>query len=120
MSGFVAHVRERPDGTPVAVVELRGQLDGAAGADMAPIYTEATRSGDVTAIVLDFHGVDYINSTGIALVVGLLGEARADDVEVRVYGLSEHYRHIFDITRLTDFVTFFDDEPTAVAAPRTA
>jgi anti-anti-sigma factor len=120
LSGFEANVRERPDDTPVAYVELRGQLDGAAGAAMAPIYADATRSGDVTAIVLDFHRVDYINSTGIALVVGLLGEARGDAVEVRVYGLSDHYRHIFDITRLADFVTFFDDEPTAVAAPRTA
>ena len=52
----------------------------------------------------------YINSTGIALIVGLLGRARADGVAVRACGLSDHYREIFEITRLSDFMTIYADE----------
>ena len=61
-------------------------------------------------VELDFAGVDYINSTGIALIVRLLAEARRDHREVRARGLSEHYREIFRITRLSDYVTLEDDE----------
>ena len=60
-------------------------------------------------IVLDFRGTGYINSTGIALVVRLLAEARRERRGVRAVGLSDHYREIFRITRLSDFMTI--EEP---------
>ncbi len=54
--------------------------------------------------MLNFAGVDYINSTGIALIVGLLAKARAAHTPLAATGLSEHYREIFTITRLSDFM----------------
>ena len=60
--------------------------------------------------LLDFSDVDYINSTGIALIVGVLAEARKPGREVQARGLAEHYREIFRITRLSDFMTILDDE----------
>ena len=65
---------------------------------------------------MDFRGVDYINSTGIAVIVGVLAMARAEDREVGAFGLTEHYREVFNITRLSDFMTIYDDETAAVAA----
>jgi anti-anti-sigma factor len=61
-------------------------------------------------VTLDFGGVGYINSTGIALIVRLLAEARRDGREVHAVGLSEHYREIFRITRLSDYVILEDEE----------
>ena len=55
-------------------------------------------------VELNFSGVDYINSTGIALIVGLLARARAAHRPIAAVGLSEHYREIFTITRLSDFM----------------
>jgi anti-anti-sigma factor len=63
---------------------------------------------DPRRVVLDFGDVDYINSTGIALIVRLLAEARRDHREVIAEGLSAHYREIFRITRLSDFLTIAD------------
>ena len=60
--------------------------------------------------LLDFSSVDYINSTGIALIVGILADARKSGQEVRASGLAGHYREIFRITRLSDFMTILDDE----------
>ena len=60
---------------------------------------------------LDFTGVDYINSTGIALIVGMLARARAQQMAVRAAGLTEHYRHIFEITRLSDFIEIVQPAP---------
>ena len=59
------------------------------------------------AIVLNFQEVDYINSTGIALIVGLLAQARKSHRQLVVYGLSEHYQEIFRITRLSDFMQIY-------------
>ena len=68
--------------------------------------------------MLDFSDVAYINSTGIALIVGLLAQARAGGREVDAIGLTDHYREIFHITRLSDFMTIRDqDQSAAVAAP---
>ncbi len=60
-------------------------------------------------MVLDFTAADYINSTGIALIVRLLADARRLHCEVRARGLTEHYREIFRITRLSDFMTIEAD-----------
>jgi anti-anti-sigma regulatory factor len=47
-------------------------------------------------------------------VVGLLAKARAHGIPVRAYGLTPHYREIFEITRLADFMAITDDEEGAV------
>lgn len=110
MNPFAATVRSNAG---VAVLTLSGQLDGRADAAMSEAFEEAATTVP-TALLLDFARVDYINSTGIALVVGLLAKARAAQVPVLACGLSDHYQHIFEITRLADFLTFFPDEEAAV------
>ena len=85
-----------------AAIDLRGEIDGAAREVLAAAYDDSGRGG---ALQLDFGEVTYINSTGIALIVELLSRARADKRPVTAGGLSEHYREIFEITRLTDFIT---------------
>ena len=52
----------------------------------------------------------YINSTGIALVVRFLAEARRDGRTVRAIGLTEHYQEIFRITRLSDFMEIVEGD----------
>src|SRR4051812_36925269 len=88
-------VRER-DGTPV--LELHGDVDSSAEAALGAGYSQAVAGGAV-ALILDFADAEYINSTGIALIVGLLAQARTHGVQITASGLSEHYREIFEITR---------------------
>ncbi len=90
-----------------ATVALRGRIDRDAVATLDAAYRAASAAG-ADSVVLDFADVDYINSTGIALIVGLLGAARADGCAVLAAGLTPHYQHIFDITRLSDFITIID------------
>jgi anti-anti-sigma factor len=100
-SELQAAVREH-DG--VAVIDLVGEVDASAEAALNAAYAEAAGRG-TGAVGLNFANVDYINSTGIALIVGLLAQARANAIEVKALGLSDHYREIFEITRLSDFMT---------------
>jgi anti-anti-sigma factor len=105
-----ASVRREPGS---AVLDLRGEINGFAQEALDAAYTEAEK-GDPETILLNFEGVDYINSTGIALIVSLLARARASNRRLLAYGLSEHYVEIFTITRLSDFVGIFPDEESAL------
>lgn len=89
------------------VIELSGEIDGRAQEALSSAYAEAPHEG---RLLLDFSAVDYINSTGIALLVGLLARARAEHREVAAAGLSDHYREIFEITRIADFMTILTDQ----------
>jgi len=89
------------------VIELVGDVDGRAEQAIDAAYSEA---GGATGVLLDFNGVTYMNSTGIALIVGLLARARAGGQTLSVRGLTPHYREIFEITRLADFMTIIDEK----------
>ena len=102
----------RPHGQAV-VIDLVGDVDGRAEAALGAAWEEAVR-GAPEAVVLNFASTGYINSTGIALIVGLLARARARALPIRAFGLSPHYREIFEITRLADFLTIQTDEDSAV------
>ena len=98
----------------VAVIDLAGDVNSSAEGALNEAYAHATGSG-AHSLVLNFAEADYINSTGIALIVGLLAQARTQGVDVKACGLSDHYREIFEITRLADFMTIADTEDRAVS-----
>ena len=106
-----AQVRHKPK---IAVVDLQGEIDGFAEDVLNAAYAEA-ESRDANVIMLNFSKVEYINSTGIALIVGLLARARKSKRRLLAYGLSDHYVEIFQITRLVDFMNVFPDEASAFA-----
>ena len=95
------------DEAGIAVIELSGDVDRNAEAALDDAYT---RAGAAESIILDFARVPYINSTGIAVIVGLLARARTNGQKLSARGLTEHYREIFEITRLADFMTIIDEK----------
>jgi anti-anti-sigma factor len=97
----------------VAIVDLVGDVNAAAEARLDAAWAEAIATSPKT-VVLNFVDAGYINSTGIALVVQVLAKARARGIAIRAYGLTEHYREIFEITRLADFLAIDQDEESAV------
>ena len=116
-----AHVRQQPR---VAIIDLQGEINAFAEDVLNTAYADAeSRESDV--ILLNFSDVDYINSTGIALIVSLLARARKTRRKLLACGLSQHYVEIFQITRLVDFMSVFPDEasalaenPTSIVTPR--
>lgn len=107
-----APVRER-DGA--VILDLPAQIDASAERALTDGYTEAAARG-AGPIILNFAGVEFLSSTGIALIVGILARARKDGRHLSSCGLSDHYREIFEITRLADFMTMYADEASAVSA----
>ena len=94
-----------------AHVTLTGDLNALAQESFDAAVDRAL-AGPPEELVLDFAGVTFVNSTGIALLVGLLGRARSSRVLVTARGLDEHHRHIFTITKLSDFMRLEDGGAT--------
>ncbi len=98
----------------VAFIDLFGEINSFAEEALTAAYDEA-EAGDPATVALNFTSVDYINSTGIALLIGLLARARKAHRRLVVYGLSDHYVQIFKLTRLSDFMSVVPDEVSALA-----
>lgn len=106
-------VRE-PSGT-TRVIDIQGDITAASEDVLMEAYGRASTEG-VQAIVLDFTGLDYMNSGGIGLLVTLLVRAQRQHQRVLAHGLSDHYRQIFELTRLDEAVSIHDTEDAALVA----
>src|ERR671911_104535 len=99
----------------VSVIDVKGELTAFAEGVLMDAYGQAS-DGKVHAIVLNFEGLEYMNSSGIGLLVTLLIRVNREKQKLLTYGLSEHYRNIFEITRLDDAIGIYDSEEEAVRA----
>ena len=77
-------------------------------------YEEAARQG-ARRLVLNFSGLEYMNSGGIGMLVTLLVRANRQNQQLAAFGLSHHYREIFELTRLDEAITIYDSEQSALA-----
>jgi anti-sigma B factor antagonist len=97
-----------------SVIDLKGDVTASAEKALADAYTRA--SGKFTrTIVLNFSGLEYMNSGGIGMLVTLLVRANRQRQRLVAFGLNEHYRQIFELTRLDEAIGIFDSETEAFA-----
>ena len=100
-------------GDDVAVVDIKGEVTAACEPVLMSAY-EAAGGGTTSRLVLNFAGLEYMNSGGIGMLVTLLVRANRQHQELAAYGLSEHYREIFELTRLDEAITIYDSEESAL------
>ncbi len=99
----------------VSVIDVKGELTAFAEGVLMQAYSQAS-DGRVRAIILNFEGLQYMNSSGIGLLVTLLIRVNREKQRLLTYGLTDHYRNIFQITRLDDAIGIYDSEEEAVRA----
>lgn len=98
----------------VAVLDIKGDVTNQAEAALMDAYTRVCDSG-ARNVVLNFTGLEYMNSSGIGLLVTLLIRAKRQNQRLLAYGLTEHYRQIFELTQLDKAIGIYGDEPAAIA-----
>lgn len=99
----------------VSVIELEGEVTGFAEDKLMDAYAKASQNG-THAVIFDFSRLDYMNSSGIGLLVTLLIRAQRQKQQIFATGLNQHYKQIFELTRLNEAIGIYDDEAQAVAA----
>jgi len=115
MSAEKVVVSVRRAGPQAAIVDIAGEVSAFAESALMDAYSQASADG-AEAIVLNFDALDYMNSSGIGLLVTLLIRANRNGHRLLAYGLNEHYQHIFELTRLNEAIQVYQSEAEALAA----
>jgi anti-sigma B factor antagonist len=97
----------------IGVIDIAGEVTGFAADKLNQTYEQVVASG-YQKILLNFEKMDYLNSSGIGVLVTLFVRASDDGKDMVVAGLRSHFRRIFNLTRLQEVVPVFDDESDAV------
>jgi anti-anti-sigma factor len=103
----------RQFGDAVAVFDIKGEVTAACEPTLMAAYEQAD-GGGARRLVLNFGGLEYMNSGGIGMLVTLLVRANRQHQRLAAYGLSPHYREIFELTRLDEAITIYEDEASAL------
>jgi len=104
-----------PAGHQVAVLRFEGDIASTSKDAVLGLYQTLPKDSN-KLILLDFTKVDYINSSGIALVIQLLIEASNSGQKVYAFGLSAHFNKVFTMVGITKYAQLFASEGDALAA----
>jgi anti-anti-sigma factor len=101
-------------GAPITVLRFAGDITSASQA--AVLGTYQTLPEAAQRILLDFSKVEYLNSSGIALVIQLMIAASKHNQTIKTFGLSPHFQKVFTMVGITKYTSLHPDEQTACAA----
>jgi anti-sigma B factor antagonist len=104
-----------PAGHAVAVLRFEGDIASTSKEAVLGAY-QALPKATNKIILLDFTKVDYINSSGIALVIQMLIEASNSGQKVYAFGLSAHFTKVFTMVGITKYAVLYPSESEALAA----
>jgi anti-sigma B factor antagonist len=105
----------RPVTARTSIIDIFGEMNAFADNALMEAYGQAS-TPTTRIIVLNFTGLEYMNSSGIGLLVTFLIRANRQKQQLLTYGLSEHYRHIFELTRLNETIGIYNTEAEALEA----
>ncbi len=98
-----------------SIIDIQGEVTAAAENILMNAYSEASKTNS-RSVILNFNGLEYMNSSGIGLLVTLLIRANRQKQRLLSYGLNDHYKQIFGLTRLNEAIGIYDTEAEALAA----
>ena len=109
-------VEELPSasGDPITVLRFSGDITSAS--QPAVIGTYEGLPDHVKRILLDFSKVEYLNSSGIALVIQMMIAASKRGQTLHTFGLSPHFQKVFTMVGITKYTSLHTDEASAVNA----
>jgi len=77
------------------VLKLDGRLDTA----NAPILERKLKQHeDITEMVLDFMGVEYISSMGLRVLLAAKKEMKSEDIRLTIINMRDSVREVFEMT----------------------
>ena len=99
----------------VSIVDIQGEVTAMAESVLMAAHAQTT-GWNARAIILNFSGLEYMNSVGIGLLLKLFIRANRQKQRLLICGLSEQYRKVFDLTRLDEAAGIYGTEAEALAA----
>jgi len=97
----------------VSIITIKGDVTAITGSAIEAAYEKVSSAG-VKKILLYFDKEGYINSGGIAVLIGIASESRKKEQVIRITGLSDHFQKIFYMVGLTKYTELFPSEDLAL------
>ena len=97
------------------IIDLIGDVTTFAEESINQAYQSVSEDG-ATNIIFNFRENDYINSAGIAILIGVVTEARKRDQKLLMTGLSAHFQKIFRMVGLTQYADLYPSVEEALAS----
>jgi anti-anti-sigma factor len=97
----------------VAIIDLVGDVTTFAEEKINSAYREVTNKG-ARFVLLNFRQNDYINSAGIAILIGIVTEVNRNSQKLAVSGLSQHFQKIFRMVGLAQYAEIYQNEDDAL------
>jgi anti-sigma B factor antagonist len=89
--------------------------DAIDSANAADVKSEALRLlGDVPDVVVDLTGVEFLDSAGVGVLVGLFKNSRLRGGRARFCGMSPGVRSVLELIQLDRIFEIYDDVEEAV------
>ena len=102
-------------GQLVAVLSFSGDISSASKDAILGAYQSL--NGAAGKVLLNFSGVEYINSSGIAIIIELLLEAQKNGSRsIGLFGLTPHFQKVFTMVGITKYAVLYPDEKASLAA----
>lgn len=98
-----------------AIIDMKGEVTSFADQTLNMLINTTVAEG-AQRIVFNFTDVSYINSSGIAVLIGIVTSLASRGISFNVYGLTPHFKKIFRMIGLTQYVTVLGTEEEALAA----
>jgi anti-sigma B factor antagonist len=102
-------------GQQITCLRFTGDISSASRDAVVGTYQALDKASN-PRILLDFKGVEYLNSSGIALVIQVLMEASKSAQTVAICGLTPHFTKVFTMVGITKYATLYPDEAAALSA----
>jgi anti-anti-sigma factor len=99
---------------PVTVLRFAGDITSASKGAVLGTY-QGLPAG-TQRIILDFSGVDYLNSSGIALIIQMMIAAGKSGQKIQTFGLKPHFVKVFTMVGITKYTALHANEQAACAA----
>ena len=96
----------------VCILTLSGRFD----AHLAPAVKEWHERSAATMLAVDLSGVTFVDSMALATLAGAMKRCRQKGGDLRIFGLQQAVRIIFELTRMNRAFQVFETEAEAVAS----
>ncbi|MGD0992699.1 MAG: STAS domain-containing protein [Gemmatimonadales bacterium] len=107
------NARKHPGG--VVVVEVDGQLIVGNRQELKQKVLDALEAGD-KKFLIDFSKTGYIDSSGLGVLVSLSKKIRDEGGDLRLAGLNDDLKTLFELTKLDTLFAITDTATEALAA----
>jgi anti-sigma B factor antagonist len=87
----------------VLAVKVNGEIDAYTAPQLREkLFPLSEKEG--VKMVVDLSEVNYMDSTGLGVFVGVFKNVRAHNGEFKIVGLSDRLQRLFEITGLADII----------------